>query len=297
MFIGSQTPVTWEVHCVTICGWMNLSLLSNQYWQDWQIDFGHYSNERPWTIQDGPREHLKWQGASEREPCRYTQNPFVTFISVSMCDIIERERVLYPHINPCLPSYLHYMHTCIFRVIRVWRHVIHPHLIHPSIHTYIHAPMHTYIDASMHALIHAYMPIILHLNLKLQIYTYTYTIKSTIHYMAIHDTAMHYHTFPYIPIHYHALSYITMDYITLNHTALHYIMLHYITLHCMNACTRCTALHWIRYHSSPPPGTKYHYIPSHITCPSFRFYDLCIALYYMVLHYNKFTNILAYTYT
>ena len=24
------------------------------------------------------------------------------------------------------------MHTCIFRVIRVWRHVIHPHLIHPS---------------------------------------------------------------------------------------------------------------------------------------------------------------------
>lgn len=111
---------------------MNLSLLSNQYWQDWQIDFGHYSNERPWTIQDGPREHLKWQGASEREPCRYTQNPFVTFISVSMCDIIERERVLYPHINPCLPSYLHYMHTCIFRVIRVWRHVIHPHLIHPS---------------------------------------------------------------------------------------------------------------------------------------------------------------------
>jgi hypothetical protein len=90
--LGSQTPVTWEVHCVTICGWMNLSLFSNQYWQDWQIDFGHYSNERPWTNQDGLREHLKWQGASEREPCRYTQNPFVTFISVSMCDIIERER-------------------------------------------------------------------------------------------------------------------------------------------------------------------------------------------------------------
>ena len=107
--LGSQTPFTWEVHCVTICGWMHLSLLSNQYWQDWQIDFGYYSKERPWTIQDGLREHLKWQGASEREPCRYTQNPFVTFISVSMCDIIERERerVLYPHINPCLPSYLH----------------------------------------------------------------------------------------------------------------------------------------------------------------------------------------------
>ena len=173
---------------------------------------------------------------------------------------------------------------------------MHPSM-HPSIHTYIHAPMHTYIDASMHALIHAYMPIILHLNLKLQIYTYRNTIKSTIHYMAIHDTAMHYHTFPYIPIHYHALSYITMDYITLNHTALHSITLHYITLHCRNACTRCTALHWIRYHSSPPQGTTYHYIPSHITCPSFRFYDLCIALYYMVLHYSKFTNIHAYTYT